>query len=217
MRAPPGRSTMNGVTALAGSASLHVAYRQSDVGDATTRPALLGSLDAHRVSPVFAPRVVRRTTGNPILELRRCPPERRYVLTCSLPMSLNSAASGPRFGTRAPRVPAGLTRIVTLVASRSPPEPARSWRADRAGAASSRRREPRPLDPPAGDPLRQDADPGGVQPAPKLSPPPSRSSARPRTSSPRIVQGFTLTRSSTTKATPGLACRSRHFFDRLNA
>ena len=65
MRAPPGRSTMNGVTALAGSASLHVAYRQSDVGDATTRPALLGSLDAHRVSPVFAPRVVRRTTGTP--------------------------------------------------------------------------------------------------------------------------------------------------------
>jgi hypothetical protein len=73
---------------------------------------------AVRVRPVFAPRVVRRTTGNPAFELTRCSPERRYVRVCSLPMSFRSGV-----GTRAPRVPGGLTRMVTSPASRLAPEP----------------------------------------------------------------------------------------------
>ena len=56
------------------------------------------------------------------------------------------------------------------------------------------------------------------QPAPpkRCSPPSSWSSARPRISIPRGVHGFTLARSSTTKATRGFICRSRHFFDLLS-
>src|SRR4051812_5393167 len=69
---------------------------------------------AVRVRPVFAPRVVRRTTGNPALALTRCSPERRYVRMCHLPMSLTSG-----IGTRAPRVPGGLRRMVTSDASRA--------------------------------------------------------------------------------------------------
>jgi hypothetical protein len=57
----------------------------------------------------------------------------------------------------------------------------------------------------------------GSQPSPNPSPPSSWSFARPRTSSPRGVQGCTLSRWSTTKATRGLACKSRHFFDLPNA
>jgi len=54
-------------------------------------------------------------------------------------------------------------------------------------------------------------------PPPKRSRPPSWwSSARPRISIPRGVHGSTLARSSTAKATFGLACRSRHFFDPLS-
>ena len=59
--------------------------------------------------PVFAPREVRRTTGNPIFELTRCSPERRYVRICRLPMRLASFTSG--VGTRAPRVPRGFTEV----------------------------------------------------------------------------------------------------------
>ncbi len=51
------------------------------------------------------------------------------------------------------------------------------------------------------------------QPEPNFSPPSECSSARPRTSIPRGVQGLTLCRSSTTRAIRGLPCRSRHFFE----
>src|SRR5207249_11929138 len=53
------------------------------------------------------------------------------------------------------------------------------------------------------------------QPGPNFSPPAECSSARPRTSIPRGVQGATLARSSITRAVRGLACRSRHFFEPL--
>ena len=63
--------------------------------------------------PVLAPRVVSRTTGKPILELTRLPPERRYLRITRVPVGLNSFSSG--LGIRVPRVPGGLTRMVMSV------------------------------------------------------------------------------------------------------
>jgi hypothetical protein len=51
--------------------------------------------------------VVRRTTGKPICELPRVPPDRRYLRMSRVFMGLKSLMSG--FGIRVPRVPGGLT------------------------------------------------------------------------------------------------------------